>query len=66
MGPGVGERDLGRQEVQVVLGVGYFLEFVVERREKARFAFVFEPIAFAFDVDDGGTMREAIESGAWP
>jgi hypothetical protein len=42
-------------------GFGCFFGFVVE---KACFAFVFEPIALAFDVDDGGAMQEAVESGA--
>jgi hypothetical protein len=45
-------------------GFGCFFGFVVERGKEARFAFVFKPITLAFDVDDGGTMQKAIESGA--
>jgi hypothetical protein len=41
-----------------------FFGFVLEGGEKARFAFVFKPVTFAFDIDDGGAMQETVESSA--
>jgi hypothetical protein len=43
-----------------------FLRVCVGVSGKARFAFVVNPIALAFDVDDGGAIQETVESVRWP